>query len=156
MMLNEDYKDILQIFIDERVKFLLIGAYALAAYGYPRATLDIDLWVMPSMENGEAVLRSLKRFGAPLGDLSSTDFSQNEIVFQIGIAPCRIDIITGVDGLDFENAFKQSQTVEIAGISIPVVSMGDLVKNKKSTGRLKDLADVEVLENLIKARNTKP
>jgi hypothetical protein len=98
-MLNEDYRDMLQALADEKVKFLLVDAYALAAHGYPRATMDIDIWVMQSPENAEAVLRALRRFGTPLHNLTGQDLQKDDTVFQIGVAPRRIDIITAVSGL---------------------------------------------------------
>ena len=147
-MLNEDYKEILQLLADENVKFILVGAYALAAYGYPRATMDIDLWIMPSLDNAEAVLRALKRFGAPLEELTIADLQKEDTVFQIGVAPRRIDLITGVSGLQFEKAFAHSLEIDIEGIKIHILSVDDLIQNKNTTGRIKDLADVEVLKKL--------
>ena len=152
-MLNEDYKDILQLLADEGVKFLLVGAYALAAHGYPRATMDIDLWVMPSLDNAEAVLRALRKFGAPLQELTIDDLRKDDTIFQIGVAPRRIDIITGASGLQFDKAFAQSIEIDIEGIKINILSVDDLIRNKKASGRTKDLADVEVLEEL---KNSKP
>ncbi len=147
-MLNEDYKEMLRGLCDEKVRFLLVGAYALAAHGYPRATIDMDIWVMPSAENAAAVMRALTRFGAPLHNLSQQDLQKGETVFQIGVAPRRIDIITSASGLQFEDAFKQSITVDIEGLQIHVPSVDDLIRNKKASGRTKDLADVEALEAL--------
>lgn len=147
-MLNKDYKEMLQCLNDEGVKFLVVGAYALAAHGYPRATMDIDLWVMPSADNAQAVLRALQRFGAPLHELSATDLLREDIVFQIGVAPRRIDIITGASGLRFEEAFQASSLIEIEGVQIRIPSRNDLIRNKRASGRTKDLADAEALESL--------
>jgi hypothetical protein len=147
-MLNEDYRDILQSFVAEQVKFLLVGAYALAAHGYPRATMDIDIWVMPSPDNAKAVLRALRRFGAPTEDLTATDLQKDDTIFQIGVAPRRIDIITGASGLRFEEAFAHSIAIDIEGLSIHIPSVDDLIRNKLATGRTKDLADVETLKGL--------
>ncbi len=147
-MLNEDYKDMLQALVDEKVEFLLVGAYALAAHGYPRATMDIDVWVMPSPENADAVMRALHRFGAPLHDLSKADLETDGTVFQIGVAPRRIDVITAASGLRFDEAFSRSMAVEIEGIEVRVPSVPDLIRNKRASGRTKDLADAEALESL--------
>ncbi len=147
-MLNEDYKEILQLLAEENVKFILVGAYALAAHGDPRATMDMDLWIMPSLDNAEAVLRALKRFGAPLEELTIADLQKEDTVFQIGVAPRRIDLITGVSGLQFEKAFAHSLEIDIEGIKIHILSVDDLIQNKNATGRIKDLADVEVLKKL--------
>jgi hypothetical protein len=147
-MLNEDYREMLQALSDEKVRFILVGAYALAAHGYPRATMDIDIWVKPSPDNAEAVLRALRNFGASLHDLTKEDLQEEGTIFQIGVAPRRIDIITAASGLQFENAYQNSILVNIEGIGVRIPSVGDLIVNKKATGRTKDFADAEALESL--------
>jgi predicted nucleotidyltransferase len=147
-MLNEDYKDMLRALSDEKVRFILVGAYALAAHGYPRATMDIDIWVMPSSENADAVLQALRRFGAPLHNLTKKDLMKDGTIFQIGVAPRRIDIITAASGLRFEPTFRNSIPVDMEGIEVRIPSIDDLILNKRATGRTKDLADAEALESL--------
>ena len=154
-MLNEDYKEMLQCLGDEDVKFLIVGAYALAAYGSPRATMDIDIWVMPSRNNAAAVLRALHRFGAPLRGLTIDDLQEDDTIFQIGVAPRRIDIITGASGLRFEEAFAHSTRIQIEGIQIRIPSIDDLIRNKRASGRTKDLADAEALESLKASQKPK-
>lgn len=127
MMLNEDYRDMLQALSNEKVRFLLIGAYALAAHGYPRATMDIDIWVMPSPQNADAVLRALLRFGAPLHNLTKEDLRNDETIFQIGVAPRRIDIITAASGLQFEDTYARSLSVNIEGIEVHIPLIDDLI-----------------------------
>ena len=134
-MLNEDYKDMLQALSDENVSFLLVGAYAMAAHGYPRATMDIDIWVMPSPQNADAVLRALNRFGAPLHNLNKEDLQNDGSIFQIGVAPRRIDIITAASGLQFEEAYGRSLSVNIEGIEVHIPSIDDLIRNKRTSGR---------------------
>ena len=148
-MLNKDYKEMLQYLTDEKVKFLLVGAYALAAHGYPRATMDIDIWVMPSPENAQAVIHALRRFGTPLHGLTIEDLLKDDTIFQIGVAPRRIDIMTGASGLQFEEALLHSVEIEIEGIKIHIPSLEDLIRNKRASGRTKDLADAEALESLL-------
>jgi predicted nucleotidyltransferase len=147
-MLNDDYKEMLQLLQEEGADFILVGAYALAAHGYPRATMDIDIWVRPAPANAPAVLRALSRFGAPLHGLSIEDLSHDDTIFQIGVAPRRIDIITGVSGLEFDSAWNHARNVEIEGLSIRIPSLDDLIKNKTASGRTKDIADAEVLKRL--------
>ena len=147
-MLNEDYKDMLQCLSGEKVKYILVGAYALAAHGYPRATMDMDIWVMPSPDNADAVLRALRCFGAPLHNLTRQDLETDGTIFQIGVAPRRIDIITTASGLRFETTYQNSTPVNIDGIEVRIPSINDLIINKKTTGRTKDLADAEALEDL--------
>ena len=150
-MLNEDYRDMLRALSDEKVRFLLVGAYALAAHGHVRATMDIDIWVMPSPENARAVLQALRRFGAPLHNLTSADLEKDGTVFQIGVVPRRIDIITAASGLRFDEAFSCSTPVTIEGIEVRIPSVADLIRNKRAAGRTKDLADAEALETLKNA-----
>ena len=155
-MLNEDYKDMLRALVDERVRFLLVGAYALAAHGYPRATMDIDIWVMPAPDNADAVMRALGRFGAPLHNLTRGDLEREGTVFQIGVAPRRIDIITGASGLQFEDAFSHANAVTIEGIMVHIPSVADLIRNKRASGRTRDLADAEALEELTGSEASVP
>ena len=138
----------LRVLVEEEVDFLLVGAYALAAHGYPRATMDIDIWVMPAPDNADAVLRALRRFGAPILNLNKADLEDEGTVFQIGVAPRRIDIITTASGLQFEKAFARAIAVEIEGITVRIPSVADLIRNKQASGRTKDLADVEALKEL--------
>ena len=147
-MLNEDYKDMLLALSEEKVRFLLVGAYAMAAHGYPRATTDIDIWVMPSPQNADAVLRALRRFGSPLHNLTREDLEKEGTIFQIGVAPRRIDIITAASGLQFEETYGRSMPVTIEGIEVHIPSIEDLIRNKRASGRTKDLADAEALESL--------
>jgi hypothetical protein len=144
-MLNKDYKEMLQILLDNKVRFLVVGAYAMGAYGYPRATGDFDIWVEASSENSEKIYRSLSQFGAPLSDITKTTFCEEGIIFQIGVAPRRIDIITKIDGVVFKKAYPDKQEVEIEDIKIPFLSKEDLIRNKESTGREKDKLDVKYL-----------
>lgn len=147
-MLNDDYRDMLHALSDEKVRFLIVGAYAMAAHGYLRATMDIDIWIMPSPHNADAVFRALQRFGAPLHNLTREDLQTDGTVFQIGVAPRRIDIITTASGLHFEDAYDRSITIDIEGIEVHIPSIEDLIFNKKASGRTKDLADAEALESM--------
>lgn len=149
-MLNKDYKDMLQALVDEKVKFLLVGAYALAAHGYPRATMDIDIWILPTPANAAAVLCALRRFGAPLQNLTLAVLQKEDTVFQIGVAPRRIDLITTATGLDFNAAYARASVVEIEGLTVRIPSADDLIRNKRASGRTKDLADAEALEALTR------
>lgn len=108
----------------------------------------IDIWIMPSPKNADAVIRALQRFGAPLHNLTRNDLQTEGIIFQIGVAPRRIDIITAVSGLNFEKTYQNTLVVAIEGIDVHIPAIDDLIRNKKATGRIKDLADVEALESL--------
>ena len=152
-MLNEDYKEMLQILLEEKVKFIVVGAYALSAHGYPRATGDIDIWIEPTSDNSKKLMRSLTRFGAPLFDVNEEDFTKEGIIFQIGVAPRRIDIITAIDGVEFLSAYAHKLGIFVEEMSIPVLSLEDLIKNKESTGREKDSVDAKMLKKRLIRNN---
>lgn len=152
-MLNKDYREMLQCLSDEGVKFLVVGAYALAVHGYPRATKDIDFFVWANPENARSLLRALDRYGAALRDLSATDFASEGTVFQIGVGPRRIDIVTRIDGVKFEDAYARRVTVQREGMEFPVISRDDLITNKRASGRAQDLADVERLTERTRSRD---
>lgn len=145
-MLNPDYRDMLSAFEDAGVEHLLVGAYALAAHGQPRATGDIDLWVRPSPDNAGRVMQALQTFGAPLSEVSPEDFEKPEVVFQIGVSPRRIDILTSIEGVEFSEAWEDRMEVEIEGVVVPVLSREHLIRNKRALGRTQDKADLERLE----------
>ena len=151
-MLNEDYKDILQLFTDNGVKYLVVGAYALGAYGFPRATGDIDLWVLADGENSKKIFRCLAKFGAPMEQISEKTFSEPGVIFQIGIVPRRIDIITKISGVDFEQAFSRREEFVIDNVKVPFISKQDLITNKQATGREKDSIDIK---NLLSSKKKK-
>jgi len=144
-MLNDDYREMLQILLGNEVRFLIIGAYAVGAYGYPRATGDFDLWVETTPDNSQKIYSSLAEFGVPQSDISETTFTEEGIIYQIGIAPRRIDIITTIDGVDFAQAYNNKEWIEVDGLKIPFISKNDLIKNKRSTGRTIDSLDADYL-----------
>lgn len=144
-MFNEDYKEMLSLLLAHKVKFLVIGAYALGVYGYPRATGDIDIWVECSAENSWRIYDSLKVFGAPLIALTPQTFMEPGIVFQIGVAPRRIDILTRIDGVEFAAAYEDREEFALEELMIPFLSKEHLIQNKESTGREKDKLDARQL-----------
>jgi len=145
-MLNQDFRDILYAFCDEKVEFMVVGAYAMSFHGFPRATGDIDLWIRCSDSNAPRVWNALVRFGAPLGDLTLDDLKARGTVFQIGVAPRRIDILTTISGVEFDDAQTGCKEIEIVGLKVPIIGLADLLRNKKSAGRAKDRADAAWLE----------
>ena len=145
-MLNSDFRDILSAFCEEKVEFMLVGAYAVAAHGLPRATGDIDLWIKCSDENAHRVWRALIEFGAPLSNLTKEDFTKPGTVIQLGNVPRRIDILTEITGVDFMIAQADQLIVSIEGLEIPVIGRSHLIDNKRAVGRPQDRADVARLE----------
>lgn len=148
-MLNQDYKDILSCLKEEEVEFIVVGAFALAAHGLPRATGDIDIWIRNSKANAEKVIRSLVKFGAPVSALTIEDLTSSDMIIQIGVEPCRIDLITGVDGLEFDEAWKNRLHISVDNIGFYILSMQDLLKNKVAAGREKDFGDIAWLKKKI-------
>jgi hypothetical protein len=144
-MLNQDYLDMLSILNGEGVEFVVVGAYALAVHGFPRATGDLDILVAPTAENSPKVLAGLKRFGAPTSGLAADAFAEPGVVFQVGIAPRRIDIITEIDGVPFREAAADATVVGVEGLQVPFLSKSNLIRNKQATGREKDRLDAEML-----------
>jgi hypothetical protein len=145
--MNSDFRDLLSVFNANRVEYLIVGAYALAAHGRVRATGDIDIWVKAAPENAPRVIKALTEFGAPLHDLNENDLTHPGLVFQIGIAPLRIDILTHIDGVEFDDAWAARLNIQLADQTVAVLSQAHLIQNKKTVGRAQDLADVEWLEH---------
>ncbi len=147
--LNDDFRDLFLIFADHHVEFVVVGAYALAFHGAPRASGDIDLYVRPSMENAMRVFEALQEFGAPVvaHGVSPRDFEQVGTVYQIGLPPRRIDILTEISGVDFEEAWASRVGVEVEGRTIAIIGRETFLKNKLASGRPKDLADIARLAN---------
>nr|WP_236617998.1 nucleotidyltransferase [Rhodopirellula europaea] len=131
---------------DAKIDFLLVGAYAVAAHGHPRATGDLDLWVRPDAETAPKVYRVLAEFGAPLHDLTVDDLATPGMVFQIGIEPSRIDILTAISGVAFDDAWENKLNIELDDIKLNVIGRDDLIVNKRACGRPKDIADAETLD----------
>lgn len=144
--MNPDFSELLLTFNAHHVEYLLVGAHALAVYGHVRATKDIDLWVRPEADNAQRVLKALSAFGAPLGDLSQDDLRKPGTVFQIGVPPVRVDVITAIDGVDFAEAWPDRFKTNFGSVPVFVISRHHLITNKKQSARLQDLADVEQLE----------
>ena len=128
------------------VEYLVVGAHALAAHGRIRATKDLDVWVRPEPENARRVLAALRSFGAALHGLTEDDLTTPGVVFQIGVPPVRIDILTMIDGVDFESAWRARVSAHFAGVPAAVIARQHLIQNKRAAGRAQDLADVEWLE----------
>jgi len=144
--MNPDFRDLLAAFNARGVDYLVVGAYALAAHGLVRATKDLDVWVRPERDNAERVLLALADFGAPLHDLTVDDLSKAGLIFQIGVEPIRIDIITAIDGVAFPEAWSQRISARFSDQEASVLSREHLLANKRAAGRDQDLLDVKWLE----------
>ncbi|MCI0488592.1 MAG: hypothetical protein L0229_18550 [Blastocatellia bacterium] len=144
--MSRDFRDLLAEFNVQGVEYIIVGAHALAAHGHVRATKDMDVWVRPDAENAKRALRALKEFGAPLHDLTEADLATPGTVFQIGIPPLRIDVITAIDGVSFDEAWPARLLTKFADQTAAVLSREHLIRNKRASGQTQDMADVEWLE----------
>jgi hypothetical protein len=143
--MNQDFLDLLRAFIDRDVRFLIVGAYALGVHGRPRATGDLDVWVDPTPDNAARIMEALEAFGAPVQQVTADDFSRPGIVFQMGLPPLRIDVLTELSGLTFAEAWSGRISAAFGPLTVDVIGREAFIRNKRATGRARDLADVEAL-----------
>lgn len=145
-MTNRDYDDLFSVFAASEVRYLVVGGYALAFYGNPRFTRDLDVWIDRDPVNAERTWRALAAFGAPVGDLKASDLTEQDIVFQIGVSDSRIDVITSIDGVEFEDAWSRRVMGKYEGRPVCYIARQDLIANKRATARPQDLVDLKRLE----------
>jgi len=146
MAVNQDFKDLFRIFNDHGVEYLVVGAYAVIYYSAPRYTKDLDIWVNPTPGNSRRVWKALEEFGAPLIDIRPEDFTEREVVYQIGIEPNRIDLMTSLPGLSFPEAWSARQTSSYGGLPIGILGRNHLLRSKLAAGRPQDRLDAEKLD----------
>jgi hypothetical protein len=144
--MNLDFVEMLRALSDAGADYLVVGAHALAVHGRPRATGDLDIWVRRTPANAARVWAALEAFGAPLRDLTLQHLQDPNVVFQIGVVPNRIDVLTSITGVDFEPAWQHRVLVSVSGVEVPTIGRADLIRNKLALGRPRDLADVAELE----------
>jgi hypothetical protein len=145
-LLNQDFVDLLRAFAAADVRFLVVGAYALAVHGLPRATGDLDVWIDPTPANARRAYGALRDFGAPLENLREEDLTNPDLVFQMGVAPVRIDVLMSITGVAFDEAWKRRTDAVFEGVRFPVIGLDELVRNKRACARPRDLVDLEILE----------
>jgi hypothetical protein len=145
MFVNSDFSDLLKIFNANNVKYLVIGGYAVIQYAEPRFTKDLDLWISTDTSNAAAVYQSLLAFGAPLADLTEADFAEEGYFYQMGVPPVRVDVLMGVPGLNFAEAWERRVVVEFDDLPVPFIAKSDLIINKLASGRSQDLIDADLL-----------
>ena len=143
--MNQDFLDLLRAFIDANVRFLIVGAYALGVHGRPRATGDLDVWVDPTPDNAVNIMRALEAFGAPVAQVTVDGFSRPGVVFQMGLPPFRIDVLTELSGLTFAEAWPDRTQAAFGPLTVDVIGREAFIKNKRATGRARDLGDIEAL-----------
>jgi len=144
-MFDQDFKEFIELLNANHVRYLIVGGYAMAFHGHPRYTKDLDIWVEYTAENTVELIKALEQFGMGSLGLTSTDFSEPDQVVQLGFPPYRIDIMTTASGVEFADAYEHRTKTTVNGVEIDFINLTDLKKNKKATGRLQDMADLEKL-----------
>lgn len=148
MFVNSDFSDLLRLFNDNHVRYLIIGGYAVTQYAEPRFTKDLDLWISTDTSNAGAVYRALRQFGAPLNNLTADDFAEEGYFYQMGVPPLRVDILMGIPGVEFEEAWARRVEVEFDDLSVFFISRQDLITSKRASGRPQDLIDADLLSQV--------
>jgi hypothetical protein len=148
MATNPDFKDLFSALYSAAAEFIVVGAHAVMYFTEPRYTKDLDVWIRPTVDNGTRVYRALAAFGAPMSDLTLEDLSVPGTIFQIGVAPNRIDVLTSIEGVDFDSAWARRVASTYGGVPIALLSLPDLLVNKRAVGRPQDQLDLEKLERV--------
>lgn len=146
MPVNPDFRDLFAVLNAAGARYLLVGGYAVAFHAQPRFTKDLDIWTEPEAANAVRVYEALRQFGAPLQDLATADLERAGTIFQIGVPPNRIDIVTSIDGVGFPEAWQDRVETTYGSEVVRVIGRGHLIQNKRATGRPQDLLDLEILE----------
>ena len=144
-LLTDDFKEFLRLLNAHRVEYLLVGGYAVGIHGYPRATVDLDVWVHSTPQNADRVLAAIRAFGFETPILTPRLFTDPRSIVRFGVPPFRIEVMTTIDGVDFEPCLARAAICDLGELSVPVISLADLKVNKRAAGRHKDLADLENL-----------
>jgi predicted nucleotidyltransferase len=145
MFVNSDFSDLLRIFNDHNVRYMVIGGYAVVQYTEPRFTKDLDVLISTDRTNAEAVFNALRKFGAPLAGLTPNDFAEEGFFFQMGVPPVRVDVLMGIPGVQFEGCWNRRVVVDFDGMNVIFISKNDLIASKRAAGRPQDLIDVDSL-----------
>ncbi len=154
MILAKDFEDFIGLLNKHKVQYMVVGGYALAFHGKPRYTGDIDIWIQISDANATKLLKVIKDFGLSSLGFTKEDFLKEGYISQIGRPPLRIDILNSIDGVDFDEAYAGVQKTDIEGLTVPYIGLGDFIKNKQTSGRKKDLADIQEIKKEASSKGT--
>src|ERR1700674_312824 len=143
--LAPDFKEFLLLLRSAKIEYLLVGGYAVGHYGFPRATVDLDIWVANHNENASRLVEALRKFGFDVPELSESLFQDPKHVVRMGVPPVRLEILSSIDGVDFQDCYPRREMAEIDGVEVDVISLADLKTNKRASGRHQDLNDLENL-----------
>lgn len=144
-MFSQDFKEFVALLIKHKAEYLIVGGYAVGVHGHPRYTGDLDIWLNPTQENADRILACVNEFGFNSFGLKQDDFTRTGNIVQLGYPPLRIDLMTQIDGVTFNECYQNKIQVDIEGLLVNFIGYNDLIKNKKESGRLRDLDDIENL-----------
>jgi predicted nucleotidyltransferase len=145
-MFSQDFREFVELLIKHKVDYLIVGGYAVGIHGYPRYTGDLDIWLHNTPENADKILKVVNEFGFSTYGLTAADFTKPENIIQLGYPPLRIDLLTQIDGVGFDECFPNRKEVVIENLTVNFISYHDLLKNKKASGRNRDKDDIENLQ----------
>lgn len=145
-MFSQDFKEFIELLIKNKAEYLIVGGYAVGIHGHPRYTGDLDIWLNPTPQNAAQILKSVNEFGFSSFQLTQEDFTKHGNVIQLGHPPLRIDLLTEIDGVTFDKCFKNRKEVEIDNLIVNFIGYADLLKNKKESGRPRDIDDIDNLK----------
>ena len=145
-MFSQDFREFIELLIKHNAEYLIVGGYAVGVHGHPRYTGDLDIWLNPSPQNAELILKSVNEFGFSSYGLTQADFTKPGNVIQLGYPPLRIDLLTEIDGVTFEDCYENRKEVTIENLQVNFIGYNDLLKNKKESGRPRDIDDIDNLK----------
>ena len=145
-MFSQDFREFIELLIKNKVEYLIVGGYAVGIHGHPRYTGDLDIWLHPSQQNAQLILKSVNEFGFSSFKLTLEDFTKPGNVIQLGYPPLRIDLLTEIDGVTFQECFENRKEVTIGNLEVNFIGYNDLLKNKKESGRPRDIDDIDNLK----------
>lgn len=145
-MLSPDFKEFVQLLNKNDVQYMIVGGYAVGIHGHPRYTGDLDIWLLPTQENAGKIIRSIQEFGFGSLPITEDDLQQEGMVIQLGYPPLRIDLLTSIDGVRFDECYTNKKVVTIDELQVNFIGYHDLIKNKKASGRHQDLGDIDNLQ----------
>lgn len=145
-MLSQDFREFVELLNKNEVQYMIVGGYAVGIHGYPRYTGDLDIWLLPDKNNAGKILKSINEFGFSSLNITERDLTKADTVIQLGYPPLRIDLLTSIDGVSFDECYQNRKTIFIDGLQVHFIGFNDLIKNKKASGRHQDLGDVENLQ----------
>ncbi len=145
-MFSPDFREFIALLNKHTVRYMIVGGYAVGIHGHPRYTGDLDIWLLPDPANADNILKAIRDFGFGSLDITVTDLTKKDCTIQLGYPPLRIDLLTDIDGVSFNECYTNRKTLNVDGLNVDFIGYADLIKNKKASGRHQDLGDIDNLK----------